>query len=162
MGMTKRTPFTPADVIRRYGAAPPDENGCVLWSGATGRNGYGKANLRGQTVGAHRIAYEYHHGPIPDGMVVRHTCDVKRCIARDHLLAGTQADNIADKVDRDRVAHGVAIHCAIMTPERVIRLRADYATGRYSQRQLAATYGISQPTVSQIIRRKTWMHDTAN
>lgn len=35
-------------------------------------------------------------------MVVRHTCDSKRCIRPDHLILGTPNYNVQDRVDRGR------------------------------------------------------------
>lgn len=48
------------------------------------------------------LIYEEHHGEIPDGLVVRHTCDNPPCINPDHLIIGTQAQNIQDMIDRGR------------------------------------------------------------
>ncbi|SDW62951.1 HNH endonuclease [Litoreibacter albidus] len=41
----------------------------------------------------------------PAGEVVRHRCNNRRCINPDHLVAGTQLENIED--DRDFRANGV-------------------------------------------------------
>lgn len=46
------------------------------------------------------------NGPIPKGLVVRHTCDVRECVNPDHLILGTQKDNIRDMHDRGRYAGG--------------------------------------------------------
>lgn len=53
----------------------------------------------------HRLAWTAKHGPIPDGMVICHRCNVRRCVNPDHLALGTCADNNADtKAVRLRLA----------------------------------------------------------
>ncbi|UGO47583.1 HNH endonuclease [Morganella phage vB_MmoP_Lilpapawes] len=39
-------------------------------------------------------------GDIPAGMVVRHTCDNKRCVNPNHLLLGTRKENTHDMLER--------------------------------------------------------------
>jgi hypothetical protein len=63
----------------------------------------------GSYIQAHRIAWMLsNQHPIPDGMVVMHRCDNPRCCRPDHLLVGTQAENIADRVAKGRSARGRA------------------------------------------------------
>ncbi len=50
----------------------------------------------------HRRMWEMVHGPIPDGMSVLHSCDVRSCCNPDHLRIGTQTENIADMDTRGR------------------------------------------------------------
>jgi hypothetical protein len=48
-------------------------------------------------VTAHVYAHQLHHGVILAGQaVVRHSCDETSCENGDHLLSGTQPDNIWD------------------------------------------------------------------
>lgn len=127
---------------------------CVLWEKARSR-GYGVVSVGGKMLRAHRYAYELEHGPIPDGMVVMHLCDNPACINVDHLRVGTQADNMRDR-DRkgrghDTTGEGNGNHK--LTERQVAAIREDGRT----QRVIAAEYGITQPTVSDIKRGKSWI-----
>ena len=75
---------------------------CVLWTGHRDPGGYGRMTLPGTTRGAHRVAWEVAHGPIPEGMLVLHTCDNPRCCNPEHLKLGTHADNMRHKAERGR------------------------------------------------------------
>ncbi len=80
---------------------------CWPWTGGHGDKGHGRFKIAGKLVSAHVFAYEYFFGQIPDmpgyhGAVVRHRCDNPPCCNPAHLLAGTQASNVADMVARGR------------------------------------------------------------
>lgn len=75
--------------------------GCWEFQGSRLPGGYGVAR-NGATVLCHRVAFEAANGPIPDGMVVRHTCDNPPCCNPDHLELGTQSENILDMFERGR------------------------------------------------------------
>ena len=80
-----RPKLTPAQRIARHTVRDPD-TGCLLWTSST-RRGYGRFQLEGRRVSAHRVAYELVHGPIPDGLTIDHKCRVRRCCNVDHLQA---------------------------------------------------------------------------
>lgn len=56
-----------------------------------------------ETVKAHRVAWELAYDPIPNGLLVCHTCDNLACVRPDHLFLGTQHDNMKDAYDKGRL-----------------------------------------------------------
>jgi hypothetical protein len=122
---------------------------CWLWMGASA-SGYGTA---GAGVLAHRWAYAYWNGPIPDGSYVCHRCDVPLCVNPDHLWLGDAKSNMLDRSMKGRTGR------AKVTPEMVRGIREKRAAGR-SQQSIADEYGLSQSNVSSILRRTTHHHVT--
>ena len=77
-------------------------DGCWEWTAYRDPLGYGRLNVDGVPVLAHRLAYELEHGAIPDGMCILHRCDNPPCVNPDHLWLGTQADNSLDMASKGR------------------------------------------------------------
>ena len=92
----------------RFWAKVDKSGDCWLWTAGTMPRGYGMftPHGRGSQTYAHRFSYELVNGPVPEGMVVRHTCDVRNCVNPSHLDVGTQADNLRDMKERGRSIKG--------------------------------------------------------
>lgn len=82
---------------------------CAYWLGAISSTGHGKfragSRARGSAtdsriVSAHVYAYQAEHGLIPDVVanktVIRHRCDETSCVNGQHLIPGTQPENVGD------------------------------------------------------------------
>jgi hypothetical protein len=87
------------------------ESGCWLYTGHIHPFGYVQISYHSQRERAHHIVYRATKGPIPDGMVVMHSCDVRHCLNPDHLSLGTQSENIIDAVKKGRQFHRAKTHC---------------------------------------------------
>jgi len=105
----ERRPLSIAERLERN-SMPEPNSGCWLWLGVLSPKGYGQLVL-GKSESrysrrAHRLSYETFRGPIPDGLHVLHKCDVPACINPEHLFLGTNDDNVADRVAKNRTSRG--------------------------------------------------------
>jgi hypothetical protein len=143
------------------------ETSCHIWLGACDLHDYGLFNTRRgrRPMKAHRFIWEVSHGAeIPPGLVVRHTCDHPYCVNPDHLVVGTQAQNLQDARDRGRWAirnparpQGSKNPSARLTEATVTAIRVRYAAG-ISKAQIAREYGLLHSHVWSIVNRRIWKH----
>lgn len=134
-----------------------DTNECIEWEGSRQAAGYGAFTNAGAYYMAHRVAYELHVGPIPEGHLIRHSCDNPPCVNPRHLSTGLDADNTKDKVDRGRHPVGEASNFAKLTAAAVLDIRQRVSRGE-ARRDLAARYSVSTATIGDIATRKSWAH----
>ena len=79
-----------------YFVSPEPNTGCWLWLGCVDKEGYGKIAMPGQASArmAHRISYELHVGPIPEGLELDHKCRMRCCVNFQHLEPVTHLENM--------------------------------------------------------------------
>lgn len=96
-----------ADRFQRR-VAPSGE--CWTWTGATEHHGYGRFWLNGKMRYAHRVAYEWFRGPIPEGHDIDHLCRVRNCVNPFHLEAVTRQVNLLRGATLT-LAHSRGVYC---------------------------------------------------
>lgn len=125
-------------------------SGCWEWSHSLMSNGYPAVWHKGVVTGGHRVAFELWVGPVPDGKMVCHKCDNKKCINPEHLFCGTGSDNQQDSVSKGRhknqVYHGEDHPNSKLSSGDVLRIRRSTA----SHRKLAKQFGVCKTTISKI------------
>jgi len=72
----------------------PHESGCLVWTGCLSASGYGRFYMGGETLWAHRVAYEFKNGSIPAGLVIDHLCRNRACVNPNHMEVVSNAENL--------------------------------------------------------------------
>lgn len=142
---------------------------CWPWLAGTVR-GYGylqRGGRRGGRVLAHRLSWEIHRGPVPDGLLVLHACDNPPCVNPAHLFLGTQGDNHADMTAKGRgystfrehpeITRGEANNHAKLNADQVREIRRLAAAG-WSRPSIARRFGVTRQNVRCIVTGQTWRH----
>lgn len=108
MTLRVTVPRTPArsPELRIFGRVVAGRGGCVIWTGAVTREGYGKVRFNGRDTTPHRAAYALTAASVPDGLEVDHLCHTRdascpggptclhrRCVNPYHLEPVTPREN---------------------------------------------------------------------
>lgn len=150
---------------------------CWVWTGNRNPKGYGQFSRTRQQgrILAHRMAWEFEYGPIPEGLFVLHKCDNPPCVNPAHLWLGTKRDNNLDMrlKGRGNAARGAKsgrklhpelwpvgenVPSAKLTTSQVIEIRTRYSLGGETYKGLAFEFGVKKTTVENIVKRRKWKH----
>lgn len=137
-----------------------DENGCWEWLGYINPYGYGIAGFRTKLWPAHRLAWFFTYGDIPTGLKICHKCDNRKCVRIDHLWLGTQADNVADMIakNRKRSLPGEQNPKAKLTEKDVLQIRVLGQEKGIHPEVIAKQFGVTRTAISYILQGKSWKH----
>lgn len=124
---------------------------CWIWQRGKDKNGYGRCHAKvagSRTMLAHVYYYTQKHGPVPEGLQLDHLCRVPSCVNPGHLEVVSNAEN----TQRGLVAK--------LTPHQVSEIRRRLQKGDH-RRELAGIYHVTQRTIYDVGRGKTWTNVTA-
>lgn len=154
---------TPESFWAQVNIGSKDE--CWEWQGACNNTGYGTVSWSGVRCVAHRLA-AWLSGLVPtllkpdntyDLTHVLHTCDNRKCCNPNHFFLGSYSDNQLDAYRKGRRAQPRGEHHANakLTMEQAKIIREQYKKGA-QQIPLSMEYGVSQRTISLIVRNETY------
>ena len=151
---------TPELAERLRAMAPPRGDGeCWIWQGRINDTGYGSMSVSGRIITAHRAAWVLANGNSDPRLKVCHRCDSPPCCNPAHLFLGTDKDNGRAAVAKGRNkfpdhsgARNPTAKLTAATAREVVALRREGV----SQRVLGERFGVSQSTISELLRGRTW------
>jgi hypothetical protein len=156
---TRRGRQTSAAVTRFWNKVQKrGENDCWEWQ-ASLCVGYGRFQVNGKLMLAHRYSWELHNGPIPEGLHVCHHCDNRRCVNPAHLFLGTDKENRHDceMKGRGRQPKGEANGQHKLTELQVCTIRNALLEGETLVR-LAIQYNVTYGLIGHIKHGRAWKH----
>lgn len=145
------------DLATRFWEKVDKRGNCWIWTASTLKTGYGCIRIDQKTIRAHRVAYELCVGPVPQGRLLRHSCDNKRCVNPSHLIPGTKCDNAVDAVLRGQHRVGERDTKARLSNADVAVIRIALADG-VTGRALAQRFNVDESHISHIKHGKSRKH----
>ena len=109
-----------------------DPKECWIWARSKHSKGYGAFRYGGRFVSAHVFSYEYHVGPVPDGLCLDHTCRNPACVNPAHLEPVTNKVNCL-RGESPLAKNARKTHCDNgheFTPENTISRKTPCGMGR--------------------------------
>ena len=147
--------MSPKQIDRFYSKIKKGANNeCWLWTGYKNKDGYGHLgfmiNKKKKMVLAHRLSYMLAtNQEIPDQ--INHLCNNPACCRPDHLVLGTQVDNMKYKAESGRAP-------AILNEEKVSKIKDLLVNSEIKIIEIAKMFGVSEQVIDHIKAGRSWTH----
>lgn len=130
--------------------------GCWEWSLYKNIGGYGTITVNKKPMYAHRFSYSLFNNTDISKLVIRHKCDNPACINPEHLIAGTQKENVHDISLRGRRNDntGERNYRAKFSDFEVEAMRVFYEYFGLRNKDCANAFGMSITNANQILNYK--------
>jgi len=149
------------DPKQRFMSKVDTSGDCWEWLGGRKHShGYGGFYLNGKMDFAHRVAFKLFVRDLEPNECVLHRCDNPSCVNPNHLLAGSQAENMADMRSKDRAAN-VGPKGSLHGSHKLVEADIPTIRARLKTESAAAVsrdYGVADTTILAIKNGTNWRH----
>lgn len=138
------------------------ESGCWEWIGCIDALGYGRVGKKKDCniSKAHRLSWFIFNGKIPNGLLVCHKCDNRKCVNPNHLFLGTQSENMIDMVKKNRRNYvglfGEKNPMSKLNSALVSEIKNERNTTGKSYKRISKMFGVSTMTVYRVCKNQLW------
>lgn len=136
-----------------------DDDDCWNWTKARSRvkNPYGIFGVgSGTSYLAHRLSYYIYYGQWPRELHVAHRCDNGLCCNPKHLFLATHAENMKDRVSKERTSRGEEVGLSKLTETEVFWIYENM--DKLKPIEMARLLKIDRSVISRIRRGLAWNH----
>lgn len=148
--------------VDKNGPAPqhrPELGQCWIWNGSKNDSGYGQMQrgIRGAGLVRATQASKLINGEqLPSGHIYLHKCDNPSCVNPTHLIAGTHADNVRDKISKGRIGWGVSVGESHPNSKLCRESIETIKHSGLSSKALALMFGVNPSTINRIKNGTSW------
>lgn len=150
--------ITSEPTIKRFWAKTDKETAapCWLWNGAKDKYGYGVVRINKRNYLTHKVAWMIANNQlIPKGQVIRHTCHKRNCVNPEHLITGSQLNNIDDRVKSNRSARGEQNGRTKLTQRDIRMIKVLKGLG-WTETDIAQLLDVSRSAVANVLHNRSW------
>lgn len=117
-------------------------------------------SLGGQrrNIPLHTLVAEAWHGARPPGHEVAHNNGVPTDNRACNLRWATRQSNVADRTLHGTTVRGERHKTSVLTEVLVAEMRAEYAKGKKSHRELAERFSLTPSAIGSALTGRTWAH----
>ena len=133
-----------------------ESNGCWTFL-ADKKRSHPKLGYKGKCEFVHRVGWQIHCGPIPEGAQVLHRCVGNgRCWNPMHLYLGNPQKNVIDRRVQGREGYrkGEINGRSKLTSDDIPIIRNSKATARH----LGIVFGVHESSIEKVRSRHSWSH----
>lgn len=130
---------------------------CWLWKGRKNKKGYGIICIGSTNLTlAHRYSYILFNklDILPSNVIVMHKCNNPICVNPNHLVGGTQKENMLDRALAGKTPAGEKSGRSKLKNREVEEIRKIWNTTNKSAIELARQFNVTSRTVYQLVNNE--------